>query len=211
MNEQLTPAPTSPQRPLLRYFTDEGSNMWAENRLLRFVSVMALVGSLVMAGTLISLKGSEKTIVVPFGQSIEGLYLVGDTPSETYLISIARNIVQLTGTYTSSSLEFQLDEVLKLVHPSRYSAVRDEFRMLIGQLSDFREITFATHIRYEAEFELSETLMRIPVKRLRFIGRSRTEDTGYVELAYQVEEGRFWLLGVGYTRIGEGKNVQTEN
>ncbi|MFC3052345.1 TraE/TraK family type IV conjugative transfer system protein [Kordiimonas pumila] len=203
----------SPQKhkPFLRYFTDEGSNIWAENRLLRFVAVLSFVGTLAVAGTLIMFSDREKTILVPFGQSLEGLYLVGDTPSETYLIAIARNIVQLTGTYTSSSLEFQLDEVLKLVHPSRYSAVREEFRLLVGQLSDFREITFATHIRYEAPFEIGERRIRVPVKRLRFIGRSRTEDTGFVEMDYLVEEGRFWLTGIGYSRIGEGKNVQTEN
>jgi len=207
MSEEQPPT----HKPFLRYFTDENSNIWAENRLLRFVSVMALLGTVIIAGTLISLKDREKTIIVPFGQSIEGLYLVGDKPSETYLISIARTIVQLTGTYTSSSLEYQLDEVLKLVHPSRYSALRDEFRTLVGQLSDFREITFATHIRYEAAFELGETLIRVPVKRLRFIGRSRTEDTGFVEMQYRIEEGRFWLTGIGYARIGEDKNVQTEN
>ena len=210
MNEQIAHKQGTPHKPFLRYFTDESSNIWAENRLLRFVSVMAFLSSLVLALTLISMRGSEKTIIVPFGQSVEGLYLVGDKPSETYLISIARNIVQLTGTYTSSSLEFQLDEVLKLIHPSRYSTVRDEFRALVNQLSDFREITFATHIRYEAEFELGDGLMRIPVKRLRFIGRSRTEDQGFIELPYIIEDSRFWLLAVGYTRIGEGKNVQLD-
>lgn len=197
-------------RPFLNVFQNETSNMWAENRLLRFIGTLAFLGTLILSVSVLTLRGSERTIIVPFGQTVEGMLLVGDKPSDAYLMSIGRNIVQLTGTYTSSGLQFQLDEVLKIVHPSHYGDLRDEFRNLVNQLSEFREITFATHVRYESEFFITDSTIRIPVSRVRYVGRSRTEDVGYVEIDYLVEEGRFWIIDVGFKAEGKRKNVQID-
>ncbi len=197
-------------RPFLGRFTDATSNIWAENRVLRFFSVLTLIGCLALAFVALSAMKREKTIIVPFGQGVEHLYMVGDTPSESYLVAISRNVIQLVGTYTSSGIEYQLDEVLKLVHPREYGAKREAFRRDVERLQAFREISFATYIRYDEPFDHGPGIIRVPVRRERFVGKSRTSDGGYYELSYFIEEGRFWLTDIQFQRIGEVKNDQLQ-
>jgi len=201
----------TPYSPFINRFTDATSNIWAENRVLRFFSVCILIASFVFGYLALTAMGREKTIVVPFGQGVEHLYLVGDKPSESYLVAISRNVIQLVGTYTSSGIVFQLDEVLKLVHPSEYALKRETFRADVARLNDFREISFATYIRYDEEFDFGKGVVRVPVRRERFVGKSRTSDTGYYQLYYTVEAGRFWLTDIKFTRQGEVQSEQLSN
>jgi len=198
-------------RPFVSRFTDATSNIWAENRVLRFFGVCILLASMIFGYLALEAMGREKTIVVPFGQGVEHLYLVGNEPSESYLVAIARNVLQLVGTYTSSGIEFQLDEVLTLIHPSQYAEKREAFRSDVARLKDFREISFATYIRYDDEFDFGEGIVRVPVRRERFVGKSRTSDTGYYQLNYLVEDGRFWLTDVRFLRQGEVQSEQLGN
>lgn len=200
-----------PYRSFVTRFTDATSNIWAENRILRFFGVCILLASMIFGYLALEAMGREKTIVVPFGQGVDRLYLVGDEPSENYLVAIARNVVQLVGTYTSSGIEYQLDEVLTLVHPSRYAEKREAFRSDVVRLKDFREISFATYIRYDDEFDFGEGIVRVPVRRERFVGKSRTSDSGYYQLNYVVEEGRFWLTDIQFLRQGEVQSEQLGN
>lgn len=194
--------------PFVKRFTDATSNIWAENRVLRFLSVCVLAASIVLGYLVLAVMDQQKTIVVPFGQGVEHLYLVGDKPSEAYLVAISRNVIQLVGTYTTSGIEFQLDEVLKLVHPKIHAEKRQVFRREVSRLKDFREISFATYIRYDEEFGFGEGVIQIPVRRERFVGKSRTTDSGFYRLDYLVEEGRFWLTDIKFQRKGEVSNEQ---
>ena len=200
-----------PYQPLINRFTDATSNIWAENRVLRFFAVCILIATLIFGYLVLTAMDRVKTIVVPFGQGVENLYIVGDTPSESYLFSISRNVIQLAGTYTSSGIEFQLDEVLKLVHPSRHGDMRETFRADVARLKAFREISFATYVRYNEEFDFSKQILRVPVRRERFVGKSRTSDSGFYQLDYLVEDGRFWLTDIQFVRKGEVQNEQLSN
>ncbi len=197
-----------PYNPFIKRFTDATSNIWAENRVLRFVGICTMLGCFALGMVTLTAMKREKTIIVPFGQGVEHLYMVGDKPSDSYLMAIARNVIQLVGTYTSSGIEYQLDEVLKLVHPRFHTAKRDAFRRDVERLRDFREISFATYIRYSEPIDYGENILRVPVRRERFVGKSRTSDGGYYELSYFIEDGRFWLTDIQFQRIGEVKNEQ---
>ena len=197
-----------PYDPFVKRFTDATSNIWAENRVLRFMGVCTLLGCLGLGMITLTAMKREKTIIVPFGQGVEHLYIVGDTPSESYLVAISRNVIQLVGTYTSSGIEYQLDEVLKLIHPRFHADKRDAFRRDVARLRDFREISFATYIRYDEPIDYGKNILRVPVRRERFVGKSRTTDGGFYELSYLVEDSRFWLTDIQFKRIGEVKNEQ---
>lgn len=206
--ERRGPANEVPYKSFVSRFTDATSNIWAENRVLRFMAVCVLAASFVLGYLVLEAMNRQKTIIVPFGQGVEHLYLVGDEPSDAYLVAIARNVIQLVGTYTSSGIEFQLDEVLKLVHPRIHAAKREIFRRDVARLKDFREISFATYIRYDEEFSFGIGVIEIPVRRERFVGKSRTSDSGFYRLDYVVEEGRFWLTDIKFQSKGEVTNEQ---
>ncbi len=191
---------------LLGVFTNKVSNLWAENRVLRFIGIISFLTSSILAVSVFNLKDRVTTIIVPFGMEVEGAYFVGNKPSEKYLLSISRMIINLSGNYTSSGLEFQLDELLKVIHPSKFNQYRDLFRAQVQQISEFREVTHSTHIRYEADIMMGDGEIRVPVKRTRFTGLTKSTDIGIVQISYVIEEGRFWLLDLGFEQQGELKN-----
>jgi len=200
-----------PQKPFFKMFMSQTSNIWAENRFLRFIAIVAFL-------TVISGNGYDfwhhnrvKTIVVPFGQGVEQIYLVGDKPSESYLTSISLNLVQLAGTYTSSGIKYQFDEILKLVHPSKYAERREEFRGMVDRLNEFREISFVTYVNFDRKFIFEPGVVKIPVRRTRFVGKKRSYDGGYYHIIYTVEMGRFWLKDIKFEREGELKSDQMDD
>lgn len=205
------PSNEAPYTPFVQRFTDATSNIWAENRVLRFMSACVLAASVILGYLVLTAMDREKTIIVPFGQGVEHMYLVGNTPSEGYLVAISRNIIQLAGTYTASGVEFQLDEVLKLVHPSMHADKRTAFRRDVERLQDYSDISFATYILYDQDFKYGEGVIEVPVRRDRFIGKSRTKDRGFYRIDYVVEEGRFWLTDIKFQRKGEISNEQIED
>lgn len=210
MNDQSHKDFEAPYKPFVKRFTDATSNIWAENRVLRFMSACVLAASVVFGYLVLEAMDRVKTIIVPFGQGVEHMYLVGDQPSEGYLIAISRNVIQLVGTYTASGVEYQLDEVLKLVHPAMHADKRAMFRRDVERLEDFSDVSFATYILYDQDFRFGDGTLEVPVRRDRFIGKSRTKDRGHYRIDYVVEEGRFWLTDIKFQRKGEVSNEQVQ-
>lgn len=208
MSDAQTARGEGPQKPIFKWFVNATQNIWAENRLLRFVSVLTLASSIFFMIVVARTTDQVKTIIVPFGQGAENLYLVGDEPSEGYLVSLSNNLVALGGTYTSSGVKFQFDEIMKLVHPSKYAELRDKFRTTVENLSQYREISFATYINYNSKYLFEPGIVRVPVRRHRYIGKNHSTDSGYFVISYLIEQGRFWLLDIEFERRGEVKSEQ---
>ena len=200
----MNASPMQRGKRLVGAYLQTTSNLWAENRLLRFVAFASFLASIVLAFMVATEARKTRTIVVPFAASTPDLLVVGNEPSHEYLAAIARNVVSLTGTFTASSAEYQFNEVLKFVHPSAYDQLRKEWRDLATRLGDYREVSFATYVRPEIPIEIFADRMLVPTKRTRFVGSRVASEDGIVEIGYRVENGRFWILSVSFREFGSG-------
>lgn len=199
-------APERPRQGINKYL-QETENLWAENRLLKFVAMAAFLSAFLMS-IIIGLQAQKtRVIVAPFGGASPDLLIVGDQPSTEYLVAISRNVVALTGTFTASSAEHQFNEILKFVHPSVYDDVRDEWKSMVEGLRRYREVSFATYVMPQKPIEVYGDRVRVAAQRVRFIGEKVGEDTGVVEIGYLVEEGRFWITSVEFIPSGGGANA----
>lgn len=175
------------------------SNLFEENRLLKF-AIVGLFGITAVLGAVVySSDQNRRTVVVPFGASGD-LYVTGSTPSSGYLRAMTRNIVTLSGTYSAYSADRQFQELLSIVHPSAYESMRDTLNGVLDELSTNPTLSIATYIRPDQPVSWTDSQIMVPVEKVRVIGGVIRKFRGTLCIGYAIENGRFWL-----TRLSEEK------
>lgn len=171
------------------------SNLFEENRLLKF-AVVALFGVTSVLGIVIySSNQNQRTIVIPFGASGD-LYVTGNKPSSAYLRTITRNIVALSGTYSAYSADRQFQELLTLAHPSAYNALRDSLNGILDELADNPTLSIATYIRADQPVVYTDRDIQVPVEKVRVIGGVIRKFRGTLRIRFALDNGRFWLTAL---------------
>ncbi|MFC3443887.1 TraE/TraK family type IV conjugative transfer system protein [Sphingobium rhizovicinum] len=171
------------------------SNLFEENRLLKF-AVVGLFGVTSVLGIVIySSNQNQRTIVIPFGASGD-LYVTGNKPSSAYLRTITRNIVALSGTYSAYSADRQFQELLTLAHPSAYNALRDSLNGILDELADNPTLSIATYIRADQPVVYTDRDIQVPVEKVRVIGGVIRKFRGTLRIRFALDNGRFWLTAL---------------
>ena len=188
-----------PARFGIHRFLQGSSNLFEENRLLKF-AIVGLFGVTAVLGMLIYTSNQNaRTVIVPFGASGD-LYVTGNAPSPAYMRTMTRNIVAMAGTYSAYSADRQFQELLSLVHPSAYNAVRDNLNVILDELSNNPTLSIATYIRPDKDVTITSTDIVVPVEKVRVIGGVIRKFRGDLHIGYAIENGRFWL-----TQLSEEK------
>jgi len=171
------------------------SNLFEENRLLKF-AVMGLFGVTSVLGIVIySSNQNERTIVIPFGASGD-LYVTGNKPSSAYLRTITRNIVALSGTYSAYSADRQFQELLTLAHPTAYNGLRDSLNGILDELANNPTLSIATYIRADQPVVFTDREIAVPVEKVRVIGGVIRKFRGTLRIRFALDNGRFWLTAL---------------
>lgn len=185
---------TRPSWHLHRYL--QGSaNLFEENRLLK-VAIGGMFGITAILGTVLYTSNqNQRTVIVPFGAGGD-LYVTGNRPSPTYLRTITFNIVSLAGTYSAYSADRQFQELLSIVHPSAYNALRDSLNRLLDELGNNPTLSIATYIRSDQPVTTTASEIIVPVEKVRVIGGVIRKFRGNLRIRYALENGRFWLTAL---------------
>ncbi len=171
------------------------SNLFEENRLLKF-AVVGLFGVTSVLGIVIySSNQNQRTIVIPFGASGD-LYVTGDKPSSAYLRTITRNIVALSGTYSAYSADRQFQELLTLAHPTAYNGLRDSLNGILDELANNPTLSIATYIRADQPVVYTDREIAVPVEKVRVIGGVIRKFRGTLRIRFALDNGRFWLTAL---------------
>jgi conjugal transfer pilus assembly protein TraE len=186
-----------PSFPFIKRFVQPSSNIWAENRILKALLCVLLLLFIVDIALGISNRHSVRTIVVPFG-SRHDLQIVGNEPSEDYLRGMTRNVVSLFGTFTAGTIQQQFDELLTLVHPSKYTEIRDALRGVEKEVKTFNTLAFAMYPRSDAPIKRYRNRIEVPTSRIRYLGQATRREEGTLVIDYLVEQGRFWITGLKF-------------
>lgn len=185
---------TRPSWHLHRYL--QGSaNLFEENRLLK-VAIGGMFGITAILGTVLYASNqNQRTVIVPFGAGGD-LYVTGNKPSPTYLRTITFNIVSLASTYSAYSADRQFQELLSIVHPSAYNALRDSLSRLLDELGNNPTLSIATYIRSDQPVTYTGSEIVVPVEKVRVIGGVIRKFRGNLRIRYALENGRFWLTAL---------------
>ena len=171
------------------------SNLFEENRLLKF-AIVGLFGITAVLGAVIySSDQKQRTVVVPFGAGGD-LYVTGSKPSAAYIRTITRNIVALAGTYSAYSADRQFQELLSIVHPSAYNSMRDSLNSILDELAGNPTLSIATYIRPDQPVQWTDRDILVPIEKVRVIGGVIRKFRGNLRIRYAIENGRFWLVSL---------------
>ncbi len=171
------------------------SNLFEENRLLKF-SIAGLFGITAVLGiALYTSASNQRTVVVPFGAGGD-LYVTGGKPSAAYLRTMTRNIVALSGTYSAYSADRQFQELLSIVHPTAYNGLRDSLNAILDELANNPTLSIATYIRPDQPVTWTNRQILVPVEKVRVIGGVIRKFRGNLRIRYTIDAGRFWLLSL---------------
>ena len=176
-------------------FLQGSSNLFEENRLLKF-AIAGLFGITAVLGAVVySADQNRRTVVVPFASGGD-LYVTGSKPSADYLKAMTRNIVALAGTYSAYSADTQFQALLGIAHPSAFNGLRDSFNAILDELGENPTLSIATYIRPDQPVNFSDHDIVVPVEKVRVIGGVVRKFRGNLHIRFTVDNGRFWLTGL---------------
>ena len=190
----------------LDIFLQKSSNIFAENRLLKFVVVALGIAVVINTAGLFMALNSQRVILVPPVVNSK-ISVSGDKASDEYLKEFARYILSLALTYNPVNARSQFSELLAVYDPAEFQTSRKE----LYELADKIENTKAS-----SAFYIQSIINDTEKRRLEVTGTKKTymvdqkaEDTLKVYLIeYRIENGKFILVRL-YEKPaqGEGKGA----
>jgi len=176
----------------LDIFLQKSSNIFAENRLLKFVVVALGIAVVINTAGLFMALNSQRVILVPPVVNSK-ISVSGDKASDEYLKEFARYILNLALTYNPVNARSQFSELLAVYDPAEFQTSRKE----LYELADKIENTKAS-----SAFYIQSIINETEKRRLEVTGTKKTymvdqkaEDTLKVYLIeYRIENGKFILV-----------------
>lgn len=188
----------------IQKYIQASSNVFEENRLLKFAMVAMLAMFSVVSMVVYSAAQNQRTVVVPVGAGGD-LHVVGQSMSPDYLRSMVYLIVSLSGNYNSYSANRQFQELLRLAHPSKYQQMRLVYTDVLKELKRNPTLSIATYLRPEKSISYDRHRIVVPVERQRVIGGLVRKFRGNVIIGYAVENGRFWITSIRDEEFGDAE------
>ncbi len=191
---------------LNRYLTS-ASNLFGENRLLKFVVVaLACTTSLNTCGMLRS-QQMEKIVLVP--TTINGtMWISGDKASDDYVKQFVRDATSLFLTYHPATVRNNFNDLLKLYYPTEFATAKKELYDLADRIED----TKASSAFYITKLLNDEQRHRLEITGVKSmimndkVAEMKQKD--YV-LEYKIESGKFNI--VRFMEKGTYENAKTED
>ncbi len=181
---------------LIKRYMQSSSNVFAENKLLRYAIAIMLLVTLINSVSIANIKDSVQTHIIPVGTQ-SNFILTGSTANDDYLKAMARYIVHMTGNMTPASARGQFNELLTLWHPTTYAEYRARFDKLADSLERYPSISY--HIVWDGERPIKKEgdSLRINVIKKKLVGDTVQRKTQLdIEINYVIEQGRFFIVSV---------------
>ena len=173
-------------------FIQTSSNLYAENRLLKFVVVC--IGCAVIASSLFSYAAMQNQKVVILPPVVDKRIMIsGNTVNEDYVRLFTRYAMTLLTSYTPSSAEGQFEEFLtQLVTTDFYPDMRNNLDTLIDTIKRLNITSTFYPQQIDVDIE-NKTIIVTGIKK-EFTNTTLVEDgRRKYRIDYVVINGRFYI------------------
>lgn len=190
----------------LDIFLQKSSNIFAENRLLKFVVVTLGIAVVINTAGLFMALNSQRVILVP--PTINSRISVsGDKASEEYLKEFTRYILNLALTYNPVNARSQFSELLAVYDPAQFQSSRKE----LYELADKIENTKASSAFYIHSImnDTEKSHLEVSGTKKTYMMDQVAEDAQKVYIIeYRFENGKFILIRLyEKSALGEKKGA----
>lgn len=179
---------------LLDIFLQKTSNVFAENRLLKFVVIAQGLVLLWCVYKVDDIKGNIRTIIQPpvINSKIE---ISGSWTSDAYVKEYIRYISSLAWNYSPGTARNQFAELLVSWHPSVFESAKQRLYVLADQI----EKTASASVFYinRVEHNSDKHLIEVTGNRLLTMqDKSVEQGIKTYDVTYIIQNGRFWITGI---------------
>jgi conjugal transfer pilus assembly protein TraE len=168
-------------------FVQKSSNLFVENRLLKFVvGVMAVA---VCFNSLMVYRAVkyQRTILIPPAMTGTVEFVQGK-PTETYIKDISRRVVNLATTYSPPTARGQFEELLALYTAEAYPEAMKSWYSLAGRIEESQ----VSSAFYMEKLKLDEGSIEIFGSLMQFAGNTPLERAAKTYIVnYRIRDGRF--------------------
>lgn len=178
----------------LNIYENKMSNLWAENRLLKFVVVVLAAACVIAIFMSIHAMNKQRTIILP-PVCDKRIVISGNEVNDDYIKMFVRYTLGLLLNYSPVSFANQADDCLKLAAPEFYQQLHDKLSTLKETVQKLR----ISNLFYPSRIKVYQDEKRIVVTGMQRQYAEHTlvdEDTRTYELKYEIIEGRFFLAGI---------------
>lgn len=178
----------------LNTFLQRSSNLFAENRLLKFVVVIMCLTQIWCVYRVNVIKDKVRTVIQPpvINSKIE---VSGSWTSDAYVREYVRYMGALLWNYSPGTARNQFSEILVSWHPSVFNDAKQRLYVLADQI----EQTRSSSVFYINKIEHNPDGNFVVVSGNRHLAmqdKSIEVSQHTYHVSYVVESGRFWILGV---------------
>lgn len=174
----------------LDIFLQKASNLYAENRLLKFVIIILAATAVFSSFFSYEALKHKKIILIPPNIHSK-IIIVGDKPSDAYIKQFSRYITGLALDYTSASARGQFDELLTMFTPEAYKKYKQVFYALTDQLETATNITNAFYIQ---KIKVTKKAILVQGIEKTFIANTlNSEKVNTYQIGYVLKNGRFMV------------------
>lgn len=184
----------------VKFFEKLMSNIFAENRLLKFCMVVMLAISVVNYVTLQKAIGTHKTILVP-AQLNTRVQILGDKASDEYIKMFAQVASGLAFTYTPQTVAGNFGELLTMFAPDAYPTTKKILTELAESIAA-QKVANVFYIQSQGIVVDSEhNKFTVKGDQVRWVEGTRLDTLPkQFEFGYKMVDGRFLLTSL--TELG---------
>jgi conjugal transfer pilus assembly protein TraE len=175
----------------LDIYLQKSSNIFAENRLLKFSVVVLSIAVVINTAGVFKALNSQKTILVPPVINSK-ISVTGDKASDEYLKEFTRYALGLALTYNPSNARPQFSELLALYDASEFQTARKDLYALADKIENTRAASafYINAITHDAE---KHSLLVTGSKQTYMVGDKAADEQKTYILEYRFESGKFIL------------------
>lgn len=175
----------------LDIYLQKSSNIFAENRLLKFSVVVLSIAVVINTAGVFKALNSQKTILVPPVINSK-ISVTGDKASDEYLKEFTRYALGLALTYNPSNARPQFSELLALYDASEFQTARKDLYALADKIENTRAASafYINAITHDAE---NHSLLVTGSKQTYMVGDKAADEQKTYILEYRFESGKFIL------------------
>jgi conjugal transfer pilus assembly protein TraE len=173
-----------------KIFVQKSSNLFAENRLLKFV--VGIIGIAVIINSFMVYRAVkyQRTILIP--PTMTGtIEFVQGQPTESYIKDISRKVINLATTYSPPTARGQFEALLKLYAPESYPGASKSWYSLAGRV----ETSMVSSVFHLEKITTKGSAIEIFGNLVQYAGETQLEKAAktYI-ITYRIRDGLFEIM-----------------
>jgi len=171
-------------------FVQKTSNLFVENRLLKFVIVVLCAAVIVNSLMVYRAVKYQRVVLIPPKMTGTVEFIHGK-PTDSYTRDISRRIVNLAATYSPPTVRAQFEELLSYFAPESYPQASNSWYSLAGRVEESQ----VSSVFYLEKIKLGEKFIEVFGNLKQFAADTLLENSSKTYLIdYRLQDGRFYIV-----------------